>query len=98
MPEEKTSTQKKTVFTISFPTPHNRRGCSGKMMVSWGFNDWAAETIATKYNVKVARKNSQTSAHCYYDRPLFELTIPEHFDSTVFLKKLQKLYNIFVYW
>lgn len=65
------------------------------MMQSWGFNDWAAEVIATKYNVKVTHKNSQNTSACsYYDRPLFELTVPEHFDSEVFLKKLQKLYNI----
>lgn len=55
------------------------------MMVSWGFNDWAAETIATKYNVKVTRKSNQNSS--YYDRSMYELRVPDHFDSVAFLKK-----------
>lgn len=91
--EEKTNQQPASrLYMIYFPTPHGRVGASSKLMLAWGYNDWAAETISRKYNVKITKRT--LTRHGLPDMDSYTLEMPEFYDGAAFLTKLFKLYRI----
>jgi hypothetical protein len=56
-------------------------------MIAWGYYNWAAETVATKYGLNITGDRSSVGAR-------FLVTLPDHFAPTAFFEKLKRLYSI----
>jgi len=62
-------------------------------MLAWGYNDWAAETVSRKYNVKITKRTVTCNAYLP-GVDSYTLEMPEFYDGAAFLTKLFKLYRI----
>lgn len=85
-----TQSKAKPVYQVCFPSPHGRVHASSKLMIAWGYNDWAAEAISTKYGIKLEKIGTNRT----YNTTWYKVTMPEHFDQQCLIDKLQKLYKI----